>query len=115
MRRITATLGIRRRIEGELDMYGNPRVSHGDPEPWPVYAVAPRASTEPGEANRDLVLSGLTVYAPASGPRPDAHDLVTYRSEDWQVTGDVGEWDRNPHVTLTSQHGIVVNLDRTEG
>lgn len=115
MRRITATLSIRRRIEGEIDVYGNPTVGYGPPEEWPVYAVSPRSSTEPQEANRDLVVTGITVFAPTGGPTPGPHDLVDYSGASWQVTGDVGTWDENPHVVSTRQRGIVVNLDRTEG
>lgn len=115
MRRITATLGIRRRIEGDLDAYGNPRVTYTTPEAWPVYAIAPRTSEELAEDNRNVVISGLAVFAPAGGPVPGPHDLVDCRGETWQVIGDVGLWDRNPHVAATTQRGIVVNLNRTEG
>lgn len=115
MRRITATLEIRRRIEGATDMYGNPKVSYGAPEEWPVFAVAPRSSTEPQDPNRDLVITGITVFAPVDGPTPGPHDLVGYGDDSWQVTGNVGTWDENPHVVSTRQHGVVVSLDRTEG
>lgn len=115
MRRITATLAIRRRVEGASDIYGNPKVSYGAPEEWPVFAVAPRSSTEPQDPNRDLVVTGITVFAPVEGTMPGALDLVEHRGDTWQVTGDVGTWDENPHVVSTRQHGIVVNLDRTEG
>src|SRR5690606_39371973 len=83
--------------------------------PWPVYAVSPRASTEPSEANRDAVISGLQVFAPADGPRPGPNDRVSHGGEEWGVVGDVGVWDNNPHFARTTQRGIVVNLDRTEG
>lgn len=115
MRRVTAVLGIRRRIKGEADEYGNPRVSYGDPEEWPVYAVQPRQSDEPDADNRDAVSTGITVLAPLHGPRPGPLDLVVHDGELWDVTGDVGTWQHNPHVATTKQAGIVVNLDRTEG
>ncbi len=118
MRVVTATLGIQRRVENDPDRYGNPAVSFAPSEPWPVYGVAPRGQgglSEPAEANRDLVVRGLTVFAPADGPRPGALDRVEYRGEVWQVAGDVAEWDRNPHVPHTTQRGVVVNLDRVEG
>lgn len=115
MRRITRTLSIRRRVEGERDIYGNPQVSYGEAELWPVYAIAPRSSAEPGEENRDLVITGLTVYAPVDGPRPGPLDLVVHDGDDWQVTGEVGVWDHNPHKPHTEHLGVVVNIDRTEG
>lgn len=115
MRRITQTLGIKRRVEGERDRYGNPVVSYAGPVEWPVYSVAPRVSSEPSEENRDPVIRGLTVHAPLDGPRPGSHDLVVHGGQDWDVVGDVGEWDKNPHVEETRHRGIVVNLDRTEG
>lgn len=118
IRRVTAVLGIRRRIEGAKDIYGNPKVAYGDPEEWPVYAVAPRSqagTAEPAEDNRDLVYTGLTVYAPLDGPRPGAHDLVVHTGDDWEVIGEVGVWGKNPHAPDTRHVGIVVNIDRTEG
>lgn len=118
MRRITQTLGIKRRVEGERDRYGNPVVSYADPVEWPVYSVAPRGQaglSEPFEANRDPILRGVTVHAPVDGPRPGPHDLVVLGGLDWDVVGDVGVWDDNPHVPATRHRGIVVNLDRTEG
>lgn len=117
-RQVTTTLGIRRRIEGETDIYGNPKVTYGHPEDWPVYAIAPRSQTgaaEPNEENRDIVYTGLTVYAPLDGPRPGPHDLAVHVGRDWEVVGEVGVWDKNPHAPTTHHVGIVVNLDRTEG
>lgn len=115
MRRITQVLTIRPRVEGDTDRYGNPVVGYGPGVDWPVFAVAPRSSTEGDEPNRDLVFVGVTVYAPADGPAPGPHDLVVWGGEDWQVVGDPGVWDNNPHVTATRHRGIVVNLDRKEG
>lgn len=115
MRRITATLGIRRRIEGAEDRYGNPVEAWSDPEPWPVYAVGPRASDEPWTENRDPNVAELTVFAPVDGPRPGPLDRVVVDGLEWDVDGRPGEWDRNPHVEATRQRGIVVNLERKEG
>ena len=114
MRRITQTLTILRRVEGAPDRYGNPTVAW-ESVPWPVFAVSPRASTEPSEANRDAVMSGLQVFAPVDGPRPGPNDRVSHGGEEWGVVGDVGVWDNNPHFARTTQRGIVVNLDRMEG
>lgn len=115
MRRITATLGLKVYDPDGKDRYNNPKPGWADPVPWPVWAIAPAQSTEPDQVNRDAVFTGLTVYAPIDGPRPGAHDLVVYRDEDWQVTGDVAEWDNNPALPVTRERGIVVNLDRWEG
>ena len=114
MRRITQTLTIRQRVEGEPDRYGNPTLTWVD-EAWPVYGVSPRAPSEPDEANRDAVYSGLQVFAPVDGPRPGPHDRVIHGGEEWQTVGDAGVWDNNPHFAVTRQRGVVVNLDRPEG
>lgn len=117
MRRITATLEIHPRVDGEVDRYGNPERSYGPPVLWPVYAVAPRSAgeAEPFTGLRDAVVSGLQVFAPVDGPRPGPHDLVEHRGEQWAVVGDVAVWDNNPHVHVTTERGIVVNLERKEG
>lgn len=115
MRRVTAVLAILRRVEGEPDRYGNPTVGW-EQVSWPVFAVAPRIeSSDPGLENRDPVVRGLTVFAPANGPRPAATDRVLVDGDAFDVVGDVGVWDRNPHVLSTRHRGIVVNLKRTEG
>lgn len=114
MRRITATLAIRRRVEGAVDRYGNPTISYGPPEPWPVYAVEPRVGEEPMERARDALISSVVVYAPSS-PRPGPLDRVEHLGVTWEVRGQVGDWDRNPHVPVTTQRGIAVNLERKEG
>ena len=56
MRRITQTLTIRHRVEGEPDRYGNPTLTWVD-EAWPVYGVAPRG----GQAFSIGVLSASAV------------------------------------------------------
>lgn len=108
-------LGICRRVEGRRDRYKNPVVTYAPAIEWPVYSIAPRSSDEPDEAGRDAVITGITVHAPVDGPHPGPLDRVKHAGTTWQVTGDVGTWDGNPHVVVTSQRGIVVNLDRTEG
>ena len=87
MRRITQTLTILRRVEGEPDRYGNPTLEW-ERMAWPVYAVAPRGQaglSEPFEANRDPIVKGLQVFAPADGPSPVANDRVEHG-------GLVGPW-----------------------
>lgn len=117
MRRITQTLTIRHRVEGEPDRYGNPTLTWED-EAWPVYGVAPRGQaglSEPFEANRDPIIRGVQVFAPVEGPRPAPNDRVVHAGVEWNTVGDVGVWDHNPHFVRTTQRGIVVNLDRAEG
>lgn len=114
MRRVTQTLTIRTRVEGAPDWTGNPVVTWAE-SAWPVYAVAPRSSVEPGQENRDLVVTGVTVYAPVNGPRPGPLDRVTLDGGAWEVAGDVAVWDNNPHFATTRQHGIAVDLKRSEG
>lgn len=114
MRRITATLTIQSRVEGVRDRYGNPTVEYSH-RPWPVFALSPRQSEEPFEGTRSPVSTGLTVYAPADGPRPGPHDRVLYEGESWRVDGRVAVWDRNPHTLVTRHRGITVNLELSEG
>lgn len=117
MRRITQTLTILHRVEGDPDRYGNP-VIEWVPEDWPVYAVGPRGQaglSEPFEANRDPIVRGVQVFAPVDGPRPSPNDRVVHAGVEWSTVGDVAVWDSNPHFTRTTQRGIVVNLDRMEG
>lgn len=117
MRRITQTLTILRRVEGAPDRYGNPTLGW-ERVAWPVYGVAPRGQaglSEPFEANRDPIVKGLQVFAPADGPTPVANDRVEHAGVVWTVVGDVARWDNNPHFARTNQRGIVVNLDRMEG
>lgn len=117
MRRITQTLTILRRTEGEPDIYGNP-VLTWTAESWPVYAVAPRGQSglsEPFEANRDPIYKGVQVFAPVDGPRPRPNDRVEHAGYEWETVGDTAVWDNNPHFSRTTQRGVVVSLDRTEG
>ena len=115
MRRITQTLTIRRLVVGAVDEFGDDVVEHSEPVDWPVFAVSPRTSVEPGDPNRSLIVSGLQVFAPADGPEPGPHDLVDHAADVWQVVGEVARWDRNPHFARTSQRGIVVDLERVTG
>ena len=54
MRRITQTLMILRRVEGEPDRYGNP-VLVWERTVWPVYAVAPRGQAGLSEDRKSVV------------------------------------------------------------
>ena len=113
-RAITQTLIIRHHEDGpERDRYGNPiRVT--TEFGWPVYALAPGTSAETGEANRDAVTTGATVYAPRTGPLPHPHDdVVTSDGTVWAVIGNPATWERNPHGGI--QEGVVVLLERKEG
>lgn len=118
MRRITATLEIRRRLrDTEPDRYGNPSRAFGEPERWPVFAVAPLADgdPEPAGGERDVRVRALTVLAPIDGPRPDALDRVVHADDEYEVIGPPDVWDRNPNVGRTMHRGITVHLRRSEG
>lgn len=106
------TVGVRAFGAGEpgYDVHGNEVVSWGDPVTYPVYAIAPRTSTEPAPG-RDEVVVGLSVYAPHGvpiGPR----DRVVIDGEEWDVDGEIADYDRGPFGV---SHGIVINLRRAEG
>lgn len=112
-RRITQVLGLRVFSESGRDRYGNPVAGFADPVDLPVFAVSPRQSVEPDEVGRRAVLSGLTVYAPAScpvGPR----DRVVFRGVEWEVEGEPGRWSDNPHGA-GFQEGVQFDLVRSEG
>lgn len=115
MRRLTTEIQVETYSESAtVDRYGNPVGGYTAPVTWPVYAVAPRQSSEPDELGRRAVISGLAVYAPLEtvvGP----HDRVTYRGDVYQVEGEVARWENNPHVSRTSQAGIEFNLERSTG
>lgn len=115
-RRITQTLTIIGSVTtDERDRYGN-RIVVTVRKPWPVFSVAPGATQEPDEPNRTAVVTGLTVYAPVDGPQPAAVDAVEVPNlGTFDVAGDVQTWDNNPHHVTTSEHGLVVTLQRKTG
>lgn len=112
-RRITQTVEVLPWSEGAPDRYGNRTPGWGAPVSWGVWAVAPRESVEPDAPGRAPVITGKTVYGPLPCPigakdRVRLADGLTY-----EVEGDVGVWDKNPHGG--SQRGVVVNLERSVG
>lgn len=112
-RRITQVLGWRAWSEGEVDRYGNKVAGWAPPVDVGVYAVSPKQSVEPDEVGRRAVLSGLTVYAPASCP-VSARDRVVFRGVEWEVHGNPGVWVDNPHGS-GFQEGVQFDLERSEG
>lgn len=114
-RRITQTLTIRRVTEGpDRDKYGNP-IKSTSSTPWPIFAIAPGTSVETGEANRDAVTSGATIYAPL-GIVPTSQDSVVLADGSlWAVVGDPAVWTGNPSSDDLTQRGVVVLIERREG
>lgn len=95
------------------DRYGNAVPGYADPVDLPVFAVAPNQSDEPDEQGRSRVLSGRTVYAPIDCPvKP--HDRVVIAGDTWEVVGEVGPWQLNPHG-LGAHEGVQFNLERSDG
>lgn len=121
MRFPTATLTIHRFDPERVDRYGDPDpgpVGSWPVEEWPVYAVASSARDEPWEAGRSPKISSLTIYAPLTGPRPRGVDRVSlpdWPGEPWHVVSEPHVWQKNPHVPVTTQTGIVVRVERVTG
>lgn len=109
----SATLGVRRRIEGATDAHGNPVVTYAAPVDWPVWAIAPGAMDEPHEPNRDLSLILWTVYAPQDAALPGELDLVVLDATEYAVEGRARDYTRGPWPHPTA--GAVVELKRAEG
>lgn len=66
----------------------------GEPYELEVVSIYPRTSNEPGNANRSLVVTGLTILAPESA-RVGAHDeleIPDYEGR-WGVVGEVAIYD----------------------
>lgn len=110
---ITATLGVKRRIEGATDAHGNPVVSYAEPTDWRIHGLQPGANAEPGQPNRDLSEIVWTVYAPANDEAPGEYDLVVVDGEDFEVEGRPSDWTRGPWPNPVA--GLVVELRRAEG
>ena len=113
LRRYTATVRHYAYQEGAAeDRYGNPVAGYADPVERPVYAVAPKQTVEPDELGRRAVITGKTIYADwAPGP----HDRVGYQGGLYEVQGEPGEWDNNPHTSVTRHHGFVWDIERSAG
>lgn len=111
---VTATLGVRRRIviAGVPDRHGNPTFTFSEPQPWPVWGIAPGAA-EPHEPNRDLSIVEWTVYAPMSPALPGELDRVILDDVEYEVEGRALDWTRGPWPHPTA--GAVVELKRPEG
>lgn len=112
-RRITQTVTVLPFLEGGEDRYGNPVTGWGPPVLWGVWAVAPRESVEPDERGRTAVITGKTVYGPLPCPVGPHDRVVLADGGTYEVEGEVGVWDHNPHGG--NQRGVVVNLERSEG
>jgi len=103
-------VGVRAFTAGETDAHGNPIDGWADAVETLVYAVHPRVSSEP-LPDRSEVVIGLTMLTPPDvtiGPR----DRVVYRGEEYEVEGDIGNWNDGPFGWTP---GLAVNLKRVEG
>jgi hypothetical protein len=110
---VTFVLQVRRRIKGDLDRHNNPTVTWSDPTPWTVRALAPGASSEPTEPNRDASLIVWTIYSDASADVPGEHDRVVVLGEEFEVVGRPSDWTKGPWHHPTA--GVVTELQRWEG
>lgn len=106
-------LGVRRRQAGATDPHGNPVESYAAATDWPVWALAPGASAEPGQQGRDLSLIAWTVYAPKGEDAPGERDRVVVDGAEYEVEGRPADWTNGPWPHPTA--GLVVELKRAEG
>lgn len=115
---LNATLGLRKRIEGEKDAHGNAKVTYADAVEIKVYGYGPRSSggsSEPSKPNRDEVVIGQTVYAPPEiASQVTALDRfeVPLGGDVYEVDGEIGDWNHGP---FGWQPGISIALKRVEG
>lgn len=107
------TLGVKRRTLGMKDSRGNRAVTFGDPQPWPVWGLAPGGNEDPMRPNRDLSRVVWTVYAPADAKAPGEHDRVVVDDVEFDVHGRPGDWTRGPWPHPTA--GVVVELEAVTG
>lgn len=108
--RTTYSIGIKSYGEGAEDAHGNSVGDWGDPVATEVYAIAPRYSNEP-TPGRDEVIVGLTILAPP-GVEVGPLDRVVIDGEEWEVEGEVGNWNRGPFAYYP---GVSFDLKRAEG
>lgn len=54
-------------------------------------AIAPSSSTEPRSENRQMVITGMSIYGP---PDMDVlpHDRIRARTGTWSVQGEAADW-----------------------
>lgn len=99
-------------VPGGLDAHGNPVSAWAEPVPLPVHGWSPPSQdTEPGQANRDLVVRDLDVYAPA-GTAVGPHDRVRVEGVLYEVVGHPEDYTRGPWQWAA---GVRLNLLRVEG
>lgn len=102
-----------RDTSGAPDAHGNDATVWGEEYiPLPIYAIAPRTSTEP-VPGRDEVITGLTIYAPKPANFIGPGDRIIIGSEgEWEVDGEVGDYNRGPFGYAP---GVVIHLRKAEG
>lgn len=110
---MTFTLAVTRRVEGQPDRHGNPVVTYSAPYEWVVRALAPGASSEPTQPNRDASLIAWTVYSDASDDVPGERDHVFILGDEFEVVGRPADWTKGPWPHPTA--GVVTELQRWEG
>lgn len=106
------TLTVRASSPGPKDDFGNPTTVWTE-RPWQVHAVAPGASTELYQPNRDMSRIAHMVLAPASDDVPTEADEVLVDGEWFKVDGAPDDYTRGPWVNPVA--GVVVMLRRDEG
>lgn len=102
-----------RRVEGSPDRHNNPTVTYATATPWQVRALAPGASSEPLQPNRDASLIVWTVYSDASDDVPHERDRVSVLGDEFEVVGRPSDWTKGPWPHPTA--GVVTELQRWEG
>lgn len=105
------SIGVKRYVEGVEDAHGNVNESWTEPENVLVYSIAPASLTESSDGTRDAVISGLTVLAPPT-VTVDAKDVVVIDGDEYEVAGDMGDWNRGPFGFTP---GNTINLRKVSG
>lgn len=113
-----AVLTILRTTGPSTNRYGDRLAATEAAHELPGCVVAPRGSSESNSNFADMVIVGLTVYAPSEAVqalpegkvKPD--DRAKYKGETYEVEGEPQEWE-NPFSG--ESHGWQFALTRTEG
>ena len=106
------SLPVREPVAGPDDDFGNPTTSWTE-RTWDVHGIAPGASSEPDQPNRDLSLVLYTVLGPKAGAPTSPHAQIRVDGAWLDVDGTPDDWTRGPWPHPTA--GVSVMLRRADG
>lgn len=110
------TIQIRRSVFGELNAHGNRKRKLAEPEPLPIYAVAPVSQEEPGGQGRRLaVATGWDIYAPP-GTQVSAHDVIVLPNVgECEVIGEPEHWAQHIFPLGRDTGGVRFTVQKKQG